>query len=269
MRLAVSNIAWDPHDDGAVFALLRLLGVEGIEVAPTKIWPDWSGVTARSGRQYAASLANEGFCIPSLQSIVYGLPNLMLFGDNNAQKALVEHITLVADLASAMGAKKLIFGAPKNRLRGSLNVEDAFRKATQLFWDIADICYDRGTCFCIEPNPKQYGCDFITNTNDAIRLVRDVCHPGFGLHMDSAAITLAGEDIEQSILRAGKAICHYHASEPMLSDFSSVQVKHSAAGISLKGIGYQGWIAIEMIMSSNPPEAIRRAVAVVCEAYQL
>ena len=269
MPLAVSNIAWDPHDDGEIFPLLRMLGVEGVEVAPTKIWPDWIGVSAQSGSQFAALMASEGFRVPSLQAIVYGLPNLLLFGNKIQRKALVEHIKLVADLASAMGAEKLVFGAPKNRLKGSLGFADAFQQASEVFLEIAEVCHDRGACFCIEPNPREYGCDFITNSKDAIRLIQQVRHPGFGLHLDSAAMTLAGEDVEESIRLSGKAICHYHASEPMLSDFSSVRVNHFAAGRSLRNIDYHGWIAIEMVVSSDPPEAIRRAVSIVRGAYQL
>ena len=50
-RFAVSNIAWDRHDDPEVLALLRAHGVTGIEVAPPKVWPGWDGATPEAVKQ--------------------------------------------------------------------------------------------------------------------------------------------------------------------------------------------------------------------------
>ena len=43
MKLAVSNIAWDDVEQSAILAQLPALGVAGVEIAPTKLWPDWLG----------------------------------------------------------------------------------------------------------------------------------------------------------------------------------------------------------------------------------
>ena len=37
-KLAVSNIAWEPAEDGAVYALMRKYGFSGLEIAPTRIF---------------------------------------------------------------------------------------------------------------------------------------------------------------------------------------------------------------------------------------
>ena len=48
MRVAVSNIAWPAELDAEAYALLAGMGVEGIEIAPTRVWPGWSGISAGS-----------------------------------------------------------------------------------------------------------------------------------------------------------------------------------------------------------------------------
>lgn len=269
MQLAVSNLAWDVKDDHIIFPLLRMHGIHGIEVAPTKIWPDWEGISERSVRQYADYLSNEGFLSPSLQAIVYGLPHLMLFGDASIKKAFLEHLKKVADIASVMQAGRLVFGAPRNRLRGSLGLSEAFAAAVQFFCAAAAICHSRGTRLCIEPNPEEYGCDFITNTTDAINLVTQVMHPGFGLHLDSGSITLAGENIADTICRAGTLIWHFHASEPHLADFSSPKVDHSQAGATLRSIGYKNWVAIEMVKRDDTFTVLDDAIKLIKKAYFL
>ena len=40
MRIAISNIAWDPAEDEAVAALLHRYQVDAIDVAPGKYFPD-------------------------------------------------------------------------------------------------------------------------------------------------------------------------------------------------------------------------------------
>ncbi len=38
MKLAISNLAWDRGDDFEIAGLLRSMGINGVEIAPTKIW---------------------------------------------------------------------------------------------------------------------------------------------------------------------------------------------------------------------------------------
>ena len=38
-KIAISNIAWSPADDRSVAVVMRDVGVVGLEVAPTMMWP--------------------------------------------------------------------------------------------------------------------------------------------------------------------------------------------------------------------------------------
>jgi hypothetical protein len=46
MRISISNLAWDPAEDGAVISLLRKYGVTAIDVAPAKLFPDIAAAAA-------------------------------------------------------------------------------------------------------------------------------------------------------------------------------------------------------------------------------
>ena len=46
MKLAVSNIAWSAYEHAEILAALPGLGMEGVEIAPTMLWPGW--LVARS-----------------------------------------------------------------------------------------------------------------------------------------------------------------------------------------------------------------------------
>lgn len=246
MRLAFSNIGLaDPCDPGAL-AALRAAGIEGIEVAPTKLWPGWDGATPDAARSHREWLATRGFEVPALQAVLFGRPELKLFGDAPSQRALVAHLVLVADVAAAFGAKVVVLGAPKNRDRGALSPNAALEIAVPLLREIGDAYSERGTCLCIEPNPPQYQCNFVTTAAEGSALVDTVASGGFGLHLDAAGMVLAGDDPIAELRRAAPNLRHFHLSEPNLGGYAPPSVDHAGMLRLLAAAGYRGWASFEV-----------------------
>ena len=117
--LAASNIAWLPEEDAEAFALLRMYGLSGVEVAPTVLWPDWKGATPAAAGAYRARLDDEGFACPALQSALYGV-DAALFGTEAERRRFRDHLRRVAELAHALGARVVVLGAPDHRRRNGL-----------------------------------------------------------------------------------------------------------------------------------------------------
>lgn len=268
MNLSLSNIAWDAEEHEQVLALLARHRVNGIEVAPTKFWPDWQGASTTAAREIAATLGDQGFAIPALQSILFGKPELTVFGEAGAQRALVEHIGFVAELAQALGAKCLVFGSPKNRDPGCLDPEAAFDIAAEVFHRIGEVCAACEVQLCIEPNPQVYDCHFMSSWTEVLKMVDRVAHPGIGLHLDTACIHLEGDDVVEAINRCQGKISHFHITEANLGDLSQPQLDHSRFAAALKAIHYPGWRSIEMRRSENPLQSIERSLEQVNNIYR-
>lgn len=266
MRLAVSNIAWERQDEPEILRLLREREVAGIEVAPTKIWPDWEGATPRAAAAYRDRLADQGFVVPSLQAILFGKPDCTLFDPAGAPR-LLDHMRLVAELAASLGARALVFGAPKNRRRGNLPMSEALRRAAEVLGEAGRICAEQGACLCIEPNPPDYGCDFVTTSDEGAALVGAAPARSLGLHLDSAGMLLSGEDGAAAIGRHRGILRHYHASEPDLGNFTAPKVDHGRLGKALAAAGYGGWVAIEMRATAAPARDLGIALDTVRRAY--
>ena len=260
MKFAVSNIGWAQHDDAGVLGMLRESGVQGIEVAPTKIWPDWKQASFQQAQQYKESMLDNGFEIPAMQAILFGKPELQVF-DASTHAEFLEHTRRVAELANGLGAKVLVFGAPKNKKRGQMPYQQAFDMAADFFYKMADICLSQACCIGLEHNPVEYGCDFITNMLDARELVDRVDHQGFKLHIDSAGLHMCGGEITESLGKAGQFV-HYHISEPMLEPVFEGVVDHMAALKTLKTGGYDQWVSIEMKQPEHD-EQLTRSVELV------
>ncbi len=268
MKLAVSNIAWPSELNAEVFPLLRAGGVGHLEIAPTKLWPGWEGATVAAARAFRRSLEAEGLSVSSLQSILFQKPELQLFGTPQDRDALFRHLLLCANLAVELGAKCLVFGAPKNRQRRELPESDAFAIAAEFFARVGAVCADRGVFVGFEANPAAYACDFATNSGTAARLVREVGSVGFQLHLDTACLYLAGEFDPLAVIQENRDILgHLHASEPHLGDFSAPVSAHAAVAKALGQIGYNGFVALEMRSGEPPLPALEQALVFLRGTY--
>lgn len=267
MRLAFGNIAWAADEDLAVQNLLRDTPFQGIEVAPTRLWPNWDGATPEAAAAYASSMAAAGFSTPSLQSLLFGRPDLQVFGTPQQQSALIAHLARVARLAAALQAKVLVFGSPKNRDRGHLTPAQAMQHAIQFFRQAGQVCADAGVTLAIEANPSCYGCNFVTRWQEAEELVRSCDHPGIGLHLDTACTLLAGDDPVAAVPQVADVLVHVHASEPELGPFSSPRSDHQGVGDALRAVDYRGWCSVEMRRTGTALASIQEAAQLAARCY--
>ena len=246
MKLTISNIAWNPAEDEAVAGLLQRYGVNGVEIAPTKLWPQPLQASKDEVNAYARFWRQHGLQVSSMQALLFGRPDLTIF-ENAAKRAeTLDYLTGMMRIARWLGAGVLVFGSPKNRLVGELATDTIQAIAVDFFSEVAKAAEAHETLFCIEPNPVDYGCDFVTDSHQGRDLVAQVNHPGFGLHLDAAAMTLSGEDIENALTTTLPGLCHFHISEPNLAPIGTGGVEHSRFAKTLQTGGYQGWFSIEM-----------------------
>ena len=264
MKIAVSNIAWPAELDDTAYALLRMAGVRGLEVAPTRAWPEWQGITPSSLAEYRQRVEDAGLRISSLQSILFQKPELQMFG---ASGEFAEHLQYCADLATALGAKCIVLGAPKNRLRGNVTESDAMQRAVDILFPIAEYCTQQGIALCLEANPVQYCCDFVTHGSQAASLVRSVGSPGLRLHLDTACALMAGDDIAALVREHADILAHFHASEPMLGAFNNPTAEHDAAANALCESQYKHWIAVEMCTQPDALASLATAAQYAVRAY--
>lgn len=267
MKIAVSSIAWPIALNDQVAKLMREFGIGGVEMIPGRISEQHGVLTPAAAKETRKYWEGHDISIPSMQSLLYGAPHSALFEGPALQAKLRENLKQIFAIAAALGATRLVFGSPKNRRRGELPFETALTIAAEFFQGVGDDASEAGVMLCIEHVPPEMECDFVNTVDEGIRLVKAIANPNIALHLDSAAIRIAGEDFSSAITKASGTFVHFHASERALAPLGSGFVNHAAAGAALKKIGYGGWVSIEMREPNEPLPALRRAFEVATASY--
>jgi D-psicose/D-tagatose/L-ribulose 3-epimerase len=269
VKLAFSNLAWSAEDDAVLLPELPGLGFGALEVAPTRLWYDPLAQDADEVAAVRAGIEATGLRIVALQSLLFQRPELQLFGTAEAREGLHDHLVGMTRLASGLGATRLVFGSPGNRRRGDLPVEQADEIAVEVFSRLGAAAADLGVCFCIEANPVDYKCDYLTDAGASTAFVRAVDSPGVRLHLDTACMTLAGDDAAERIRDGADVLAHVHLSAPQLGAVGpDGPVEHDVVADALRAASYEGHVSVEMLpRTDDVTEAVRRTADFVRKTY--
>lgn len=271
MRLSVSNIAWHPREDEAVTGLLRRFGVDAIDVAPGKYFPKPHDAQEAEIHRVRSWWNDQGIEITGMQALLFGTAGLNLFASPPVRADMLAHLAAVCRIGAGLGATRLVFGSPKNRDRLSLSDEEVAEVAVAFFRRLGDIAGDHGVLICLEPNPVRYGCNFLTGTDEAARMVRLVGHGTIRLQLDTGTIAINGEDPALLVAQHGDIIGHVHASEPDLAPLGDGGAPHGDVARALRSHTKIRLVAIEMLETrkEKPIEAIERALRTADQSYRL
>lgn len=241
MKLSISNIAWSKEDDERVYALMKKYGYSGLEIAPTRIFPENPYADLESAKKWSEELKKEyDFSIPSMQSIWYGRQE-KIFGTAEERAILLSYTRKAIDFAVAVGCGNLVFGCPRNR---NLPEGADLSTAISFFKELGEYARLRGTTIGMEANPTIYNTNYINDTKAALKLIKEVDSPGFLLNLDVGTMLQNKEDVKELIENV-RYINHVHISEPGLKVIEEREVHKDLCKI-LRKESYYGFISIEM-----------------------
>jgi sugar phosphate isomerase/epimerase len=269
MRIAISNIAWDINEDGAMARLLTQYLINAIDIAPGKYFPEPAEATARQVDQVRAWWADQGIELTGMQALLFGTQGLNLFGSTAVQQRMLDHLAAICRIGGRLGATRLVFGSPKNRDRSSLTDAETLTMAVSFFRQLGDIAASEGVQVCLEPNPTCYGANFMTSSLETAQVVQAVDHPAIRMQFDSGALTLNGEDPFQVLCESSQLIGHVHLSEPNLLPLGDGSTNHQTMAQALQQYLPNALVSIEMVATKEEPHglSIERALATANQFY--
>ncbi len=258
-QLSASNIGWEKKDDARVIARMKELGYKGLEVAPTRLFPD----TPYEHRNMAAMLSiamrrEFDFSIPSMQSIWFGVEGNIF--TPAAKLPLLEKTNAAFTFAHAMGCHNLVFGCPRAR-----NIPDGHtaEEADDFFRQAARIAHSYDSKLAMEANPPIYNTNFLNTTREAFDFVRRLAEPGLSVNLDVGTMVYNGEN-PADFANDLDLVSHVHISEPYLAPIEKRELHKELAEI-LKEKQYQGFVSVEMKCADY--ETVEKCLEYVAEVF--
>lgn len=241
MRLSISNIGWSSDNDQHVYQLMKEMGFTGLEIAPTRIFPEKPYKDLSLAKNWANQIKCEyGFEISSMQSIWFGRSE-RVFGSAEERKVLIDYTKKAIDFAEIVGCRNLVFGCPRNRfIPDGMHIEDSIC----FFKEIGDYAYAHNCVVAMEANPPIYNTNFINTTEQALNLIKMVNSNGFLLNLDVGTMVVNGESV-LSLEGKEAYIHHVHISEPGLESIKKRKLHIELANI-LRQVDYNGFVSIEV-----------------------
>lgn len=268
MRISISNIAWEKDEEPQIAELLAHMGVAAVDVAPGKYFPDVSAASDSDIRKVRAWWEERGISIYGMQSLLFGTKGLNVFGDRDSQDRLLRHLGHVCRIAEGLGAKRLVFGSPKNRDRSGLSDKETDDIALHFFNRLGNIAQSHGVVITLEPNPVCYGTNWVTTTKEAYAFVKELGNHGIAMQLDTGTVITNSED-SALFSEVKDAVGHVHLSEPGLLPLSLAPAEHDSVFRSAAGIA-PGTVTIEMLTKGqgSTAELVERSVRKVQELLQ-
>lgn len=270
MRISISNLAWDREEDEQIAVLLNSRGINAIDIAPGKYFPDPPAATSDDILAIRQWWLERGIEVVGMQALLFGTTGLNVFGPADVQDKMLAHLRAICKIGNKIGARKLTFGSPKNRDCSGVPAEQSMDMATSFFLRLGDIAESEGVWICLEPNPIRYGANFMTNSTETAVVVRAVSHPAIKMQLDTGAMAINGEDPEATLSTCGELIGHVHLSEPDLVPLGDGGVEHESYSAAIKKELPEYIATIEMLATKEEPHSIsvERAIGVARQYYE-
>ncbi len=267
MKIAISNIAWRLDEEEYVFELMKKLEINFLEISPKKIWDNPFNLNHDNLNKFTNNLKEYKIKPIAMQSLLYKKPELNIFADDNEET--LKYLENMLVLGSKLKIKSLIFGAPKNKIRGKMPLRKALDKAINFFRILGNKSHNLNMFFCIEPTPKVYGADFICNIDEAVNLVKKVNSDSFGLNLDLGSMKINHELSCRIIKRAMPYTKHFHISEPYLETINLNEKFHKSIAHQLFINKYKECVSVEMLAKKKSNiQTIYKVLSMVKNIYE-
>ena len=263
MKLSISNLSWGNTDIEIIAPRLKKIGMHGIEIAPTAIWDDINEVTVEMASNYAKLIESNGMKISGIQSLLFGHPEFQLF-DKSSWPAMQLHMHKLIEIGGQLGADIAVFGSPKNRIKNSLDIEEANDIAVDFFTNLIPHLENANLTLTLEPNAPQYGADFLTRYQDTIDIVKRINSSWIKTQIDTGCAIMV-DDNPTELFRLYEP-AHIHLSTPNLAPVPADSNFHPFLAEALRS-NYREWLVIEMLcgLDKNGSEALNSAKWLVNE----
>jgi sugar phosphate isomerase/epimerase len=248
MELSVSNIAWNKSKNRKALEILNMKNIKYIDVAPTLISDSIDDINISDVENYYKSFDIK---IVGMQSLLYPFPDISLFDNEYSKNLLLNYLEKIFIIANKLKIENMVFGSPKNRIiRDNISISESYQ--IEIFREISKLAKKNDCIICFEPNPSEYGCNFMTKTYDTIDFIKKVNDDNFKLNLDISTTIMNGEDVNYILKNNLNIIQHLHISSPFIKGI--LDLDNESISNLLRKYKYKKFITMECLFPDDDDE---------------
>jgi sugar phosphate isomerase/epimerase len=274
VKLAFSSNAYLHFSFPEAVRRIAALGYRGVEIMADvpHAWPAWMLEEQKQGIRDA--LAKNNLAISNINAFMMHAVNdprqrywhpSWIEPDRHYRQIRIDHTKRALTLARELGAPN-ITTEPGGPVEPGASWKTALNLFVEMLKPVVEHAEKEGVLLLIEPEPGL----LIETADQFLELMQHLDSPAVGLNFDIGHAYCVKDDPATTIPRLAKYIRHFH-----LEDIAATRVHHHmipgdgaidfrATLRAIRGIGYQGWVTVELYpFIENPDEAARRALQFV------
>lgn len=257
MQFAICNEIFKGWKLEESMAYAAKAGYDAIEIAPFTIANYVTDISATERKQIREAAARANLAISGIHWVLVQAQGMYLNHPDKAVRArTVKYCCDLVDFCADIGGHIMVVGSPKQRnVMDGISQEQAWEWATETFGASVRHALARGLTICLEPlSPAET--NFINTAAEAIRFVKQFHSPSFKIILDVKAMSSEAKPIPQIIQESWPHFAYFHANDKNFKGpgFGEIDFKPIAA--ALKGVGYGGYVSVEVFNFDEGPEAI-------------
>lgn len=247
MRIGFNLLLWTTHVTAEYFPLLSDLkstGYDGVEI------PIFEGDRShfRSLRQ---AIAREGLASTAVTVVP---PDANPISPEAGIRAkAVDRLKWSIDMAAECGAELLCgpFHSPLAVFTGTGPTADEKKWAADVLRTAAEYAATANVLLTIE-FLNRFECYFLNTAADTVALVKAVAHPSFQAMYDTFHANIEEKQASAAIRTLAPVLRHVHISENDRGTPGTGHVEWAEIFVTLREIGYDGWLTVEAFGRALP-----------------
>ena len=259
MKFSFCNEMFEGWAIEDVFRTAAEIGYDGVEIAPFTLADSVDDIPASQREEIVRAAKSSGVEIVGVHWLLAKPEGSYINHPDEAVRLRTRYyLDSLIQFCADLGGRVLVFGSPKQRnVYPGLSYELAWEYARETFAHCAETAEDVGVYLCIEALARRET-DFINTLTEALRMVHEVGEPHFRAMVDTKAISDDGRPLPEIIREGGAMVEHVHVNEPDGRGPGTGDTDFRAVADALRGIGYDGYVSVEVFDYKPDPLTIAR-----------
>ncbi len=243
-------ILWDPLPESCRKA--KALGYDAIEIFPPG--PDLDAALVESslkesGLKLAAMGTGAGWVLKKLT---------LTSPDAGVRREAREFTKGVIDLAGRFGAPAIL-GSMQGRWGGEVDKPTAINHLRGALEEFGEHAKRHGVTFLLEPLNRYEG-NVVNTIEDAVAIVRSLSTRNVTILADLFHMNIEEQDIAGALRAGGPLITHVQLADSNRRPAGHGHTDFVTVAVTLKSIGYKGYLSAEALPWPDPDGAARLAM---------